>query len=122
MKNILLTIILLTGINTSFSAEVISVNSEPEIRATKEVTRKPTKKLRKKPRKKPIIQYNYYTTTIQSNCDEYINIINSKNKEIEALSKEINNLREKKNEAMRQQLKKEYDKEMKKFEERRKSY
>jgi len=69
-----------------------------------------------------MIYHHYYTTTIEKNCDRYINIINKKNKEIEALSKEIKHLREKKYEIMRQQLKEEYDKELKKFEERRKSY
>ncbi len=127
MKNILLTIIILfTGAHTSFSAEVIDPDLKPKIQPdlikAKKITRKPSKKLRKKPRKRPMIYHHYYTTTIEKNCDRYINIINKKNKEIEALSKEIKHLREKKYEIMRQQLKEEYDKELKKFEERRKSY
>lgn len=127
MKNILLTIIILfTGTSAGLSTEVTSTELKPKIRpeisTTKKITRKPIKKPRKEPRKKPIIYHHYYTTTIEQNCDRYIDIINQKNKEIEALSREINNLKENKYEIMRQQLKEEYDKEMKKFEERRKSY
>lgn len=127
MKNTLLTIIILfTVASAGFSAEMISTDLKPKIRpeisTTTKITRKPIKKLRKKPRKRPIIYHHYYTTTIEKNCDRYINIINEKNKEIEALSKEINNLKERKYEIMRQQLKEEYDKEMKRFEERGKSY
>lgn len=127
MKNILLaTIILLTGTSTSFSIEAIHAKSKPKIRpeisTTKKIARKPISKLKRKPRKRPMIHHHYYTTTIQQNCDRYINIINEKNKKIEALSIEIKNLKEKKYEIMRQKLKEEYDKKMKKFEERRKSY
>ena len=127
MKNILLTIIILfTGTHTSLIAEVIDPDLEPKILPNlikaKKITRKPIKKLRKKPKNRPLIYHHYYTTTKEKNCDRYINIINKKNKEIEALSKEIKNLREKKYEIMRQQFKEEYDKEIKKFEERRKSY
>lgn len=123
MKNILLTIIiLLSATNAGFSTEVTSTDLKPKIRpeisTTKEITRKPIKK----PRKRPMIHHHYYTTTIVQNCDSYINVINEKNKEIEALTREINNLKEKKYEIMRQQFKEEYEKEMKKFEERRKSY
>lgn len=112
MKNILLAIMLLMGISASSSAEGLNANKEPEIKARKVI---------KKPRKRPIIQYNYYTTTLQSNCDKYINIIKEKDKEIEALSKEVHNLRGEKYETMRQEIKEEYNKEMEKFEKRRNS-
>jgi len=69
-----------------------------------------------------MIYHHYYTTTIEKNCGRYITIINEKNKKIEALSKEIEHLRENKYEIMRQQFKEEYNKELKKFEEKRKSY
>ena len=119
MKNILLaTLILFTGTHTILRAEVIDTNLEPKILPNLIKA----KKITKKPRKRPVIYHHYYTTTIERNCDSYINIINKKNKEIEALSKEIKHLRENKYEIMRQQLKEEYDKELKKFEERRKSY
>ncbi|HSR74893.1 MAG TPA: hypothetical protein VLL31_08640 [Sulfurovum sp.] len=127
MKNILLTIlILITGSNADFSAEERSTDLEPKIRPeispTKKITSKAIKEPRKKPRKRPMIHHHYYTNTIVQNCDRYIAIIEEKNKEIDALLNEIKNLKEKKYEIMRQQLKEEYDKEMKKFEERRKSY
>ncbi|GIU01196.1 hypothetical protein TSL6_17020 [Sulfurovum sp. TSL6] len=127
MKNILLaTLILFTSTHTCMSAEVIDPDLEPKILPNlikaKKITKKPRGKLRKKPRKRPMIYHHYYTTTIEKNCDRYINIINEKNKEIEALSTEIKHLRENKYEIMRQQLKEEYNKELKKFEEKRKSY
>jgi len=127
MKHILPSLILLLiATSMSFCAETISADLEPKIRPeiskTKKINRKPINKLRKKPRKRPTIYHHYYTTTIEQNCDRYINIINEKNKEIEALSREINNLKEKRYEIMRQQFKEEYDKEMKKFEERRRSH
>lgn len=123
MKKLLLSIIILfTATHTSFSAEETDPDLYPTIRAemssTKKITRKPIKKPKKKPRKRPIIYHHYYTTTIEKNCDSYINIINAKNKEIEALTKEIKNLRANKYESMRQQFKEEYEKELKKFEER----
>ena len=126
MRNILLSIIiLLIGTSAGLSTEVISTDDKPKIRpeisTTAKTTGKPIGKL-KKPRERAIIYHHYYTTVIEQNCDQYINIINEKNKEIEALSREINSLKEKKYEIMRQQIKEEYDKEMKKFEERRKSY
>lgn len=132
MKNILLTVMLLTGISASLSAEGVSASSEPTrpairpaikpaikpitrpaIRATMRPARRPTRR----PRRRPIIQY-HYITTIQTNCNKYIDIIKAKDKEIEALSKEIDNLREEKYEGMQQRLKEEHDKEMRKFEER----
>jgi hypothetical protein len=123
MKKLLLSIIILfTATYTSFGAEETDPDLYPTIRAemstTKKITRKPIKKPRKKPRKRPIIYHHYYTTTIEKNCDSYIHIINEKNREIEALTKEIKNLKAKKYEIMRQQLKEAYEKEMKKFEER----
>ncbi len=123
MKKLLLSIIILfTATHTSYSAEETDPNLYPTIRAemstTKKIIRKPIKKPRKKPRKRPIIYHHYYTWTIEKNCDSYIRIINEKDREIEALTKEIKNLRANKYEIMRKQLKEEYDKEMKKFEER----
>ncbi|UPT77543.1 hypothetical protein MN086_10910 [Sulfurovum sp. XGS-02] len=123
MKKLLLSImILFTATHTSFSAEETDRDLYPTIRAemstTKKITRKPIRKPRKKPRKRPFIHHHYYTTTIVRNCDSYISIINEKNREIEALTKEIKNLRANKYEMMRQQLKESYEKELKKFEER----
>ena len=127
MKNILLAaLILFTSTHTNLRAEVIDPDSEPKILPNlikaKKITKKTRKKLRKKPRKRPMIYHHYYTTTIEKNCGRYITIINEKNKKIEALSKEIEHLKENKYEIMRQQLKEEYNKELKKFEEKRKSY
>lgn len=124
MKNILLSIIILfTVTSTGFTAEVLYPKLEakirPEISPTKKLTRKPIKKVKRKPRKRPMIHHHYYTTTIVENCDRYIKIIQEKNEEIEALKREIKNLKEKKYETMRQELKESYQKEMKKFEERR---
>ncbi len=123
MKNLLLAIIILfTATHTSYSAEETDPDLYPAIRAemstTKKITRRPIKKPRKKPRKRPFIHHHYYTWTIEKNCDSYINIINAKNREIEALTQEINNLRANKYQIMRQQLKEAYEKELKKFEER----
>ncbi len=123
MKKLLFSIIILfTATQTSYSAEETDPDLYPTIRAemstTKKITRDTIKKPRKKPRKRPIIYRHYYTWTIEKNCDSYIHIINEKNREIEALTKEIKNLRANKYETMRQQLKEEYEKELKKFDER----
>lgn len=122
MKKLLLSIIILfTATHTSYSAEETDPDY-PTIRAemstTKRITRNPIKKPRKKPRKRPFIHHHYYTWTIEKNCDSYINIINEKNREIEALTQEIKNLRANKYETMRQKLKENYEKELRKFEER----
>ena len=124
MKNILLTILIVcTTTSKGFTTELIyptlKPNLLPEISVSEKTTRKPTNTLKREPRKRPMIYHHYYTTTIVEDCDRYINIINEKNKEIEALRREIKNLKEKKYELMQQQLKEEYEREMKKFEERR---
>ncbi len=66
-------------------------------------------------------QDNHYYTTVQNNCNKFIDIINEKDAEILKLTKKINRLEEKEAERTRKELKKKYDDEMKKFENRKSS-
>lgn len=66
------------------------------------------------------INYNTYVTTSESNCDQYIEIIKEKDKEIQALLKEIDSLKNKEQIRKQKELKEEYNKQLKKFEERKK--
>lgn len=66
--------------------------------------------------KRPVRQY-YYTTVI-SNCEKYIEIIEKRDQEIAALKEELYRLRSVEQAELRKELKKEYELEMQKFEER----
>ena len=77
----------------------------------------------KRPKEKYLLMHqdNYYHTNIISNCDQYIKIIEEKDKEIEALKKEVESLRNKEQLKLQKSLKKSYEKEMQKFENRQSS-
>ena len=66
--------------------------------------------------KRPVRQY-YYTTVI-SNCEKYIEIIEKRDQEIAALKEELYRLRSVEQAELRKELKKEYELEMQKFDER----
>jgi len=63
-------------------------------------------------------QDNYYTTNIVSNCDQYIKLIEEKDREIAALKKEVESLRKKEQMKLQKSLKKAYEKEIEKFDNR----
>ncbi len=64
-------------------------------------------------------QDNHNYTNVMSNCDEYLEIIEQKDQEIEVLKKEIDRLRGAEQAELRKKLKEEHDLEMKKFDERK---
>jgi len=127
MKKIFSVAILLAGINVSLNAydagiELIpSLEPRPIVKPPIETERPP---IRPKPIVRPAIlygkHYHTYVNTTESNCDEYIEIIKEKDAKIEALLKENTRLKEEAQTNLQERLKKEYDKEMQKFEERRK--
>jgi hypothetical protein len=125
MKKIFSVAILLAGINLNAydsGIELIpSLEQRPIVKPPIETDRPP---IRPKPIVRPTIlygkHYHTYVNTIESNCDEYIEIIKEKDAKIEALLKENTRLKEEAQTNLQERLKKEYDKEMKKFEERRK--
>ena len=62
--------------------------------------------------------HNYYTNVVSS-CDEYIKIIEQKDQEIDSLKKEIKSLKGKEHANFQKNLKTEYERELKKFDERK---
>ena len=66
-----------------------------------------------------VYQDNYYNTTIEDSCNKYIEIIDKKDKEIAALQKEVERLRSEADERLQKNLKKEHDKEIEEFDNRR---
>lgn len=67
-----------------------------------------------------IHHHTYYETIVESDCNNYIEIIKEKDAKIEALLKENARLKEVAQTKLQERLKKEYDQEMQKFEDRRK--
>ena len=127
MKNILFGIVLLAGINVSLHAYDAGIKLIPSLEKKPIVKRQPIA-AEKKPIR-PIVRPNnlygvhhhtYYETIIESDCEKYIEIIKEKDTKIEALLKENARLKEAAQTNLQERLKKEYDKEMQKFEERRK--
>ena len=66
-----------------------------------------------------VYQDNYYNTTVEDNCNKYIEIIDQQNKEIAALQKEVERLRSEADERLQKNLKAEHDKEIEAFDNRR---
>ncbi|MCW8822286.1 MAG: hypothetical protein OQK45_08655 [Sulfurovum sp.] len=64
--------------------------------------------------------YHTYVTTTECNYDKYIKILKEKDKKIEALLKENERLKAESQRHIQKRLKEEYDKEMQKFEDRKK--
>ncbi|WP_373030858.1 hypothetical protein [Sulfurovum sp.] len=125
MKKILLIAILLVGINVSLNAYDAGIKLIPSLDQRPIV--KPPIETEKPIRPKPIVRPNnlygvhhhtYYETIVESDCHEYIEIIKEKDVKIEALLKENARLKEAAQANLQERLKKEYDKEMQKFEDR----
>jgi len=126
MKKILLIAILLAGINVSLNAYdsgiklIPSLDQRPIVKPPIETERP----IRPKPIVRPAIlygkHYHTYVNTIESNCDEYIEIIKEQDEKIEALLKENAQLKEAAQTKLQERLKKEYDREMQKFYDRSK--
>lgn len=120
IKKILLGLMLISGMLLSLNADV-SMNS-PD--TTKHPIVKPYIDQKRALRRKPTLlygrHYHTYVTTTESNCNQYIRIIRGKDERIEALLKENARLKEAVQTDLQKRLKKEYDKEMQRFEERRK--
>lgn len=106
-----------------FSAEGITAGSTPSKSTTKPIILPIIKPVR--PIVRPIVntglvyQDNYYTTNTTNNCESYIEMLNQKDAKIAALTKELKSLKNKEQATMQKNLKKEYDKEMQKFENRK---
>lgn len=64
------------------------------------------------------VHRHYYYTNIISECDKYIEIIEKRDEEIKALKEELYRLRSVEQAQLRKELKDEYKREMKKFENR----
>lgn len=124
MKNILVCCMLL--MTHTFADVTVRSTTQAEI-----LQKKPTQPIVKpirpirpiRPANKYLLlnQDNHYYTNVVSNCDEYLEIIDQKDKEIEALKKEIESLRNKEQRKMQKSLKEAYDKEIQKFENRKSS-
>jgi len=113
---LLLTLIILQGILfSSEGAGATGVTAQP-------ITLPITRPVR--PVVRPIVntglvhQDNYYNTTYETNCDKYIEILAQKDKEILELKQQIESLKNKDQVNLQKSLKAEFDKEMKKFENR----
>ena len=79
---------------------------------------RPPKPIRPKEKYLLMHQDNYYTTNIVSNCDQYIKLIEEKDREIAALKKEVDSLRQKEQMKLQKSLKKAYEEEIEKFDNR----
>ena len=116
MKKIILSIFVLPVV--IFSAEGIGASK---------IIAKPTKPITKptRPIARPIVntglvyQDNYYNTNTTSSCESYIATINQKDTEIAALKKELERLKNKEQAKMQKKLKKEYNQELKEFDNRK---
>ena len=125
LKKILLGVMLAAGMNVSLNADEVGVRMKAPT-AERPIVR-PIRPIRPKRLIRPIlrpslygIHYHTYVTRTESNCAQYITIIKEKDKKIEALLKENERLRGKERVRLQKDLKEEYDKEMQKFENRRK--
>ena len=111
MKKIILSILTLPVI--VFSAEGITAGSTPSRPITK-----PNLPI-SKPVRPRVNQDNYYNTNTTSSCESYIEIINQKDAEISALKKELESLKNKEQAKMQKKLQKEYNQELKEFDNRK---
>jgi len=108
----------------AFILTVIQSHAEVSMSSTERVDKSPDRQdhpvvrpsdKRDRP-KRPV--KTYYFTNVVSNCDKYIDIIEKKDNEIEALKQELYRLRSVEQALLRKELKEEYKLEMKKFENR----
>jgi len=113
-----LVLMFLAGMNLNLNADVTMQHSDviPDIDHER-----PT---RPKPIIRPALMYgvHYHTYVNQtaSNCDDYIEMLKEKDEKITALLEENARLKEEAQTGLQKHLKEEYEKELKKFEERRK--
>ena len=115
MKKIILIFIFLS---INISADVVMQKAEkkkPEISLPIE---KPIRPVRPVINTGVVYQDNYYNETYTTNCNQYLEIIAQKDETIMALQKEIHALKSKEQQKLQQNLKTQYDAEMKKFENR----
>ena len=127
MTRILLGLMLLAGMNLSLNADATmhysdEIPEHPIVRPPIE----PERPTRPKPIIRPALMYgvhyhNYYDTVTDSNCDEYIEMLKEKDEKIAALLEENARLKEEAQTGLQKRLKEEYDKELKKFDNRHKS-
>ncbi len=118
-KKIVLALMLLAGMHLNLNADVTMELSEiPE----HPIVRPPIDPERPKPIIRPAlmygVHYHTYVTETDSNCDDYIEMIKDKDEKIAALLEENARLKEEAQTGLQKRLKEEYDKELKKFEER----
>ena len=124
-KKTVLALMLLAGMNLNLNAEVTMQHSDvipehPILRPPID----PERPTRPKPIIRPAlmygVHYHTYVTEEDSDCDQYIEMLKEKDKKIAALLEENARLKEEAQTGLQKRLKEEYDKELKKFEERRK--
>lgn len=123
MKKISLGLILIAGMLLSLNADVSMIAPETPEHPIVKPPIDPERPIRPKPIFRPVLYGNHhhtYLTTTNSNCDQYIQIIKEKDAKIEALIQENTRLKEEAQAGLQQRLKEDYDREMQKFEERRK--
>lgn len=120
MRNILLgSVFLMTVISAEVTAIITTPEDTVEAKSTNTATQLPVRPIRPKTKYLLVNQDNYYYTNVVSTCDEYIEIIEEKEQEIEALKKEIERLRSVAQVQLQKKLSEEHAKEMKKFDERK---
>ena len=126
-KKIILALMFLGGMNLSLHADVTMEHSDviPE-RPIVRPPIDPERPIRPKPIIRPALLYgrhyhNYYNTVTDSNCDNYIEMLKEKDEKIAALLEENSRLKEEAQTGLQKRLKEEYDKELKKFDNRHKS-
>ena len=125
-NKIVLVMMILAGTHLNLNADVTMRHSDliPE----QPIVRPPIypeRPIRPKPIIRPALMYgrhyhNYYETVTDANCNEYIEMLKEKDEKIAALLEENARLKETAQTGLQKRLKEEYDKELKKFEERRK--
>ena len=126
-KKIILTLVFLGGMNLTLNADVTMHHSDlipeqPIVRPPID----PERPIRPKPIIRPALLYgrhyhNYYDTVTDSNCDDYIEMLKEKDEKIAALLEENARLKEEAQTGLQKRLKEEYNKELKKFDNRHKS-
>ncbi len=124
-KKTVLALMLLVGMHLSLNADVTMHHSDlipeqPIVRPPID----PERPIRPKPIIRPAlmygVHYHTYVTEEDSDCDDYIEMLKEKDEKIAALLEENARLKEEAQTGLQKRLKEEYDKELKKFEDRRK--
>lgn len=105
------------------SVEAISAGSTPSRPVTKPSPPlvKPVRPIRPIVNTGPVYQDNYYTTNVETSCEKYVGMLAQKDQEIVALKQEIERLKKQEQSKLQQRLKEDYDKELKKFDNRKSS-